>query len=214
MQRLQAEHVAKMQRLSKVQLGGPENFAGADDPRHTLQENGVADTSGTLMTVTFSAIRSCCRPAFMSSMTPTTKLEQSEPLRKQKSSSASQTWTQPREVRKMASVSTVADARSCCGASSDHRRSALSRGRCCSCNARATSVFRCARILKQNVRFVAKALASAASTTSSGCMATQSCRRNELLKSTTRLGRGPLKDSFQDSRRKVRSKPHTAQASR
>ena len=44
MQRLQAEHTAKLQIISNFQLGGPENLTGADDPRHDLQENeGLAD---------------------------------------------------------------------------------------------------------------------------------------------------------------------------
>ena len=40
MQRPQAEHAAKMRIISNFQLGGPKHFTGADDPRHTLQENG------------------------------------------------------------------------------------------------------------------------------------------------------------------------------
>ena len=44
MQRLQAEHSAKMQIISNLQLGGSENLAAADDPRHALQEKrGLAD---------------------------------------------------------------------------------------------------------------------------------------------------------------------------
>ena len=43
----------------------PENLTAADDPRHTLQETEALRTSGTLMTVTFSAIRSWCRLTFM-----------------------------------------------------------------------------------------------------------------------------------------------------
>ena len=41
------------------------------------------------------------------------------------------------------------------------------------------------------------ALALAPSTTSPWCMATQSCKRNELLISTMRLGRGPFERLFQ-----------------
>ena len=55
---------------------------------------------------------------------------------------------------------------------------------------------------------------SAVSTTSTRCMATQSCKRNELLKSTMRLDKSPVRGSSQDSWRAVRSKPHSAQASR
>ena len=65
--------------------------AGADDPRHTLQENGgPADLwyigDGDIF----------CHPILVPSyllnlMTPTSKFEQSEPLRKQKSSTTSQT---------------------------------------------------------------------------------------------------------------------------
>ena len=44
MQRLQAEHSAKMQIISNFQLGGSENLAAVDDPRHALQERrGLAD---------------------------------------------------------------------------------------------------------------------------------------------------------------------------
>ena len=35
-QRLQAEHAMRMQRISNFQLGGPEQLTGADDPRHAL----------------------------------------------------------------------------------------------------------------------------------------------------------------------------------
>ena len=38
MQCLQAEHTAKMQRVSNFQLRGPEELAGADDARHALQK--------------------------------------------------------------------------------------------------------------------------------------------------------------------------------
>ena len=39
-QRLQAEHADRVQRVSNFQLGGPENLIGANDPRHVLQTNG------------------------------------------------------------------------------------------------------------------------------------------------------------------------------
>ena len=39
-QRLQAEHTAKLQRVSNFQLAGPEKLTGADDPRHALRNNG------------------------------------------------------------------------------------------------------------------------------------------------------------------------------
>ena len=40
MQRLHAEHTAKMHRIHNFLLGGPQNLTGADDPRRTLQEHG------------------------------------------------------------------------------------------------------------------------------------------------------------------------------
>ena len=36
-QRLQAEHAAKMQKVANFQLGGPEKFTGADDPRRKME---------------------------------------------------------------------------------------------------------------------------------------------------------------------------------
>ena len=58
-----------------------------------------------------------------------------------------------------------------------------------------TNVSSCVRTGRQNLLSNVKVSVSVASTTSSGCMATQSCRRNELLKSTTKLGSDPLKGS-------------------
>ena len=40
MQRLQAEHTAKAQRISNFQRGGTDKLTGADDPRHAFQQNG------------------------------------------------------------------------------------------------------------------------------------------------------------------------------
>ena len=53
-----------------------------------------------------------------------------------------------------------------------------------------TNEFSCARFLRQNLHSLAKVLALAVSTISSGCMVTQSCNENELLKSSMRLGKG------------------------
>ena len=39
-QRLQAVHATRQQETANFQLGGPEKFTGADDPRHALQKNG------------------------------------------------------------------------------------------------------------------------------------------------------------------------------
>ena len=75
-----------------------------------------------------------------------------------------------------------------------------------------TIVFSCVRTHRQNLFSYAKVLASAVSTTSFGCTATRSCKRNELLKSTMRLDKGPLGGSSQDSRRTARCKPHSAKA--
>ena len=66
---------------------------------------------------------------------------------------------------------------------------------------------------RQNLPSYEKVLVSVVSTTSYECTATRSCKRNELLRSTTRLGKGPLRGSSRDSRRTVRSNRHSAQAS-
>ena len=96
-----------MHRISNCQLGcGPENLTGAGDPRHTLQDGRLA-TSGTLMMVTFSAIRSWCRPTFMNSVAPTTKLDQSANLKKEIIHTAPPEWKVD-EVQIVAFVSTVA----------------------------------------------------------------------------------------------------------
>ena len=46
-----------------------------------------------------------------------------------------------------------------------------------------------------------------------GCTGTRSCKRNGLLTCMMRLGKGPWKGSSRDSRRTLRSKRHSAQAS-
>ena len=38
--RLQADHAVRQQEAANFQLGGPENFTGADEPWHALQKNG------------------------------------------------------------------------------------------------------------------------------------------------------------------------------
>ena len=43
-QRLQADHAARLQESTNVQLGRPEKLTGAHDPQHALQKNrGLAD---------------------------------------------------------------------------------------------------------------------------------------------------------------------------
>ena len=39
-ERRQDEQRSRMHRIHNFQLGGPDQFIGADDPRHALQENG------------------------------------------------------------------------------------------------------------------------------------------------------------------------------
>ena len=118
------------------------------------------------------------------------------------------------EVKLHATVSTVAAGSTtlgvAVGAPAVHGRPALSQRRRCSSNGRTCSAVPGSsdRLLHSFV----KALASAASSTSSGCMTTQSCKQNGLLKSTMRLEKVPLKDSSRDSRKTGRSKRHTAQA--
>ena len=40
LQRLQADHAARMQEPANFQLGGPEKLTSAHDPQHALQKNG------------------------------------------------------------------------------------------------------------------------------------------------------------------------------
>ena len=61
--------------------------------------------------------------------------------------------------------------------------------------------FSCVRTRRQNLPFSARVLASVEATTSSECTATQFFQRDKLQKSTMRLDRGLLRDSFQDSQR-------------
>ena len=75
-----------------------------------------------------------------------------------------------------------------------------------------TNVFSCARILGQNLHSFARALALAVSTTSSGCVATQSRKKNGLLKSMMKLDSDFLRGSSWDSRRTVRSTQHSVPA--
>ena len=104
--RLQDEQHSRMQRIQNFQIGGPQNLIGADDPRHALQENGGLPDQWYLSYVAqywYSTKRSTPR---------TLKLEQSQTNRKQKSSTTSQTWTQPPEwkinhARPLASVCTA-----------------------------------------------------------------------------------------------------------
>ena len=39
-QRLQVDHLTRLQESANFQLGGPEQLSGAHDPRHALQKNG------------------------------------------------------------------------------------------------------------------------------------------------------------------------------
>ena len=56
----------------------------------------------------------------------------------------------------------------------------------------------CARTRRQNLPSCTKLWVSVAPTTFCECTATRSCRRNELLKSSTRLDGGLLRGSFKD----------------
>ena len=48
-QRLQAEHAIRMQKISNFQLGGHEKLTGADDPRHALQQHGEEGFGGLVV---------------------------------------------------------------------------------------------------------------------------------------------------------------------
>ena len=77
-QREQAEHTAKLQRVSNFQLGGLGKLTGADAPRHSLQKNGgLAD-----LWYMDDGTRSWCHLTCTNSMTPMPKLERNETYRK------------------------------------------------------------------------------------------------------------------------------------
>ena len=76
-----------------------------------------------------------------------------------------------------------------------------------------TNVSSCVRARRPNFLSSARALESVASTTFCECTATRSCKRNEPLKSTTRLDRSLLKGSSRDSQRTAWSKRHSERAS-
>ena len=89
-------------------------------------------TSGTLMKVTCSAIRSWCRPTFMNLMTPTTKLEQSELRRKHVIDNAAGLDTAPPEWK---IVEVRSESLPLSGTPPVHRGPTLGQGRCYSCSA-------------------------------------------------------------------------------
>ena len=84
--RVQAEHTAKLQRVSNYQLGGPEKLSGAGTPRRALQKNGGIADLGAWMMVTSCITRSWCRH------TCTNSMEQNETHRNRKSFSTWTTW--------------------------------------------------------------------------------------------------------------------------
>ena len=102
------------------------------------------------------------------------------------------------EMRLLASVSTVAAGSTTLGVAMRSRINAWPKQM--SSEQRA-NVFSCARTHRQNVLSNVRVSASAESTMSSGCTATQSCRRNMLPKYSMRLDKGLLRGSFQDVQR-------------
>ena len=111
-QRLRPVSAEKMQTISNFQLDGPENSLVQMNRVTLCNEMDVWRTSGTLMMVTSSVIRSWCRPTYMNLMMPTTGLEQSGIRRKQKYllenlNAAPLEWKID-DVRSLASVSTAA----------------------------------------------------------------------------------------------------------
>ena len=135
-------------------------------------------------------------------MTPAAKLEQSELRRTQKSFTTSRNWTQLRLNGKFSRCGCMPrlhcvrwkqHARSRCGIPSVHHGPTLGQSRRHSSNARTCSA---ARILRQNLRFFAKASALAASTTSSGCMAAQSCKKKRAAEIYDEVGQRSLERLF------------------
>ena len=119
------------------------------------------------------------------------------------------------DVQNMATVSTVTAGSTtlgvAVGSDSSLQGPALGQRRHSS---HARNVSSCVRTRRQNLLSSAKVSESAASTTSSECTATRSCRRNEPLKSTTRLDSDLLRGSSRVSRKTSWYRPHSAHASR
>ena len=112
-QRLQAERAVRLQETANVQLGGPEQLTGANEPRHELQRNGgLADLSYHGSMVTFCVTRSWCRRTCKNSTSPTPTSERSGTHRTQVINYVNDLDAVPlewriRDVQNMAKVSTV-----------------------------------------------------------------------------------------------------------
>ena len=136
-------------------------------------------TCGTWMMVTSCVTRSWCRLACTNSTTPVQKLEQNE------LGAAPPEWNID-GVQSMATVSTVTAGsttlRVAVGPDSSLRTSSWPTFEQC------TNVSNCVRTRRQNVVSHVNVLVSVVSTTFCECTATQCCRRNELPKSTTKVG--------------------------
>ena len=75
-----------MQRVQNFQLGGPRKLVAADDSRHALQETEAWRTTGIQMMVTSSVTHCGFCPVCKPTTQPTSKWEQNDSHRKQKSS--------------------------------------------------------------------------------------------------------------------------------
>ena len=167
-----------MQETGNFQLGGPEKLAGADDP-HALQKNGgMADLwymdDGDVM------CRSVLVPSFLQEFDVANarvgaarKPQKTEVVYYVNDLDAAPPEWRIRDVQNVAKVTTVTEGCITLGVavwtSTVQRTSSWPRRR-------------------QNLLANGKVCELAASTTSCECTAIRSCRRNELLKSSTRLG--------------------------
>ena len=194
--RLQAEHAAKLQRVSNFQLGGPERLTGSDDPRYALQEHGgLADLwnmdDGDIM----------CHPVLVPSY-----LHEFDDA---KAKVGAERTPQKTEVVHSVDDPVAAPPERCAETGhylQSNRWEHHTRSRCRTLAdstsrtnswAKQTSFGQCAnvsscvRTRRQNLCSFVKASASVVSTTSSGC----TDRRNELQKPTTRVDKGLLRGS-------------------
>ena len=207
-----------MWNVSVFQLGGSATLTRPDDPRHALHENGgLADLwyidDGDIL----------CHPPDlgfvllgMNFMRPTPKLEQGEIRRRQKSSTTSQTWTQPHPNGKLTRcdcmpVSTVAAGSNTLGVAVGHWEQHTLGD-----SVGPPSVHRVAkadviRAMRDRVQLCQdpKVLVLAVSTTSFGCVATRSCKRDVPAEIFDEVGRRSDWQVFLwDSRRTVRNRRH------
>ena len=209
MQRLQAGRAVKLQRISNFQVGGSEKLTGADDPRHALQENGgVADPwymdDGDIMCQTI-VVPSHVQEfnVAIAGVGAERNPENTEVIYYVAALDTAPPEWKIDDVKKMAAASTVAAGSVTLGVAVGPRQIIADQ---LSGKADANA-FSCARTRRQNLLSHAKVLMSVASSTFCEHTDTRSCRRNELMKSTTRLHEDLFRGSSQDSRRTAWCRP-------